>query len=210
MLCAGCGKSDDVAGNNLCEFEGKLYQFGDIHPEDDCVSCQRHPGYVEFGGASWRWRNDCCVIDGKIFRQGEINPENACQFCNPVHGALFWGNPASWWSSFPTGTPCEGGKCDFNGNCRREGFCLIGGIEFADGEVNPSDSCMVCRYEANPNYWTNNCCTIFGDIFQDSTRHPNQDCWWCDAQSYPGNWTYVPKDYPCENGLCNGLGSCLP
>ena len=94
---------------------------------------------------------------------------------------------------------CSGESCD---NSLKDGFCLIAGHCYVDGNESPNDSCRNCNATLNPNGWSDK---DAGDSCNDG-----QDCTYddvCTAGSCAGTTYSCPADsIACTTETCNGLG----
>ncbi|MET0388882.1 MAG: hypothetical protein ABW321_23115, partial [Polyangiales bacterium] len=123
-----------------------------------------------------------CVIGGTCRTAGANDPSNECRYCNPGTSSSSWTNRGTN-VSCNDGVSCtDNDLCNGSGACAgaahvcddglwcttevcTEPFgacsptiatgCLIGGVCYADGAVNPSNPCQVCNAASSRIVWTN-------------------------------------------------------
>ncbi len=115
-----------------------------------------------------------CGIGGKLYAAGATNPANACETCDPAKSPSAWtpaadGAPcaddgdsctkdecASGICTHPdlgVGDSCGSGKvCDATLACKAG--CVISGQFYADGEIDPSNSCQSCDAAKSTSAWS--------------------------------------------------------
>jgi len=202
-----------------------------------------------------------CKIDGLCFADGEANPTDPCQVCDASAAPDAWTNGQGACDDGDActlgdicvaggcvGTPyvcdddglgCTNEVCDGAGGCDVEvdaGSCVIGGACYADGAVDPDNSCLTCDTASNPLTWsvrpddtpcdgpsctTNVCqagtctstpdgasCFIGGACLADGATNPVSPCQVCDV-AMPSAWTNLTDGTPCGTiGQCGG-DQCL-
>ncbi|MFH1434450.1 MAG: hypothetical protein ABIJ56_01920 [Pseudomonadota bacterium] len=123
-----------------------------------------------------------CLIGGVCYPEGAVNPSGTCESCQTLVSTTGWtllaaGTPCED-GSFCTqgdacdmfgncigsgdpcvdGIPCTDDTCDeVTDECRypvRDGKCLIAGVCYNNGDVNPANTCQVCRSAASKTSWT--------------------------------------------------------
>jgi hypothetical protein len=82
------------------------------------------------------------------------------------------------------------------------GHCLINGVCYNRGDINPNNPCKVCRDDLNPTTWSNN------------TGNPCNDSSSCTYDDQCVNGICQGTSFNCNDGLacttdiCNGDGTC--
>jgi hypothetical protein len=168
-----------------CTIDGQSYRAGESHVEFFCLVC--NPAYPTVW--SPRAHPDCpppCTIDGVLHPNGAVNPANPCEGCN---GGSSWSPSNALVCG--QGQSCCGGICCSPGQCCTAAGvcgtvgcvvqgCVIGGVQYADGDVNPNDPCQACNESVSQSTWSSNgfgSCGPAGEQF-------------------------------CAGGVCCGLGIC--
>jgi len=95
------------------------------------------------------WSGSCggCSILSASYDFGAANPGNPCEVCDP--------QDTSWWTALEPGAECgDGMVCSEDNECFKPmSFCTIGGVDYAFGDSNPSNSCQTCS-ASNPTEWS--------------------------------------------------------
>ena len=118
-----------------------------------------------------------CVISSACYAAGARNPANSCQECDPSRSTMAWSprtggcdDGAAAGCGSCAGTTCttartcnDGLGCtvdacnDTTGACTvtpSAGSCVIAGVCYADGTVNPTNSCQECRTSSSTMAWS--------------------------------------------------------
>jgi len=197
----------NAPGSVVCVAQGE-------NPEGDpCRSCDPRQD-----PEAWTFTNAPCD-DGDPCTAGDVCVDGACL-----------GNPYLC----DDGLDCTAESCDGFGGCEVtlvEGFCVIAGACFRDGDLDPANPCLSCDPAANPREWTPNhlscedgnpCTTgevcVGGSCRATGSRscedgNPCTDDW-CDP-AVPGGCVSQPNTRPCDDGnpctvgdVCD-QGSCM-
>ncbi len=144
---------------------------------------------------------DSCLINGACQASGGLSGDG-CLTCNP---ALDKQN----WSSQPVGTACQKGEACQVGTCTAlqvcnvtgtaPGFCFIGQVCVAHGDLNPANSCELCN-AANQGSWS---------IAVDATPCATDNVACTDDRCASGTCTHIANPTLCaaKTGACT-LGVC--
>jgi len=166
-----------------------------------------------------------CQISNTLYPAGTVNPANPCQSCQPTVDALRWSLRAS--------TDCDAGPAFDAGLANDAGTsgCLIGGSGFANGQLNPGNSCERCEAAINATGWENLAqgsacgqggvcsngvcfegCLIDGGVVVPG-GHDTGGCGECLPQASLTSWTAVPDGTACGDpgvpSICSS-GACRP
>lgn len=164
-----------------------------------------------------------CFIDAKFVPDGTVDPDDPCKVCDASQSTAGWvvaangaacpddGNPctadacqndACKHTPVATNTPCgNGGKCLTFGTV---GFCnvscSIGGKSFAEGAVNPANTCETCQTAVSKTAWT---------PLSDGSSCGTTSCTAYAPCSYSNDCaTNGTQDRTCTDHACNA-GKCL-
>jgi hypothetical protein len=192
MACIGgeCGTCDN---NEQCD-DGRVCTVG---------TCD-----VGSGECSQDVVAHMCLISGTCRDEFTADPNNPCRECDPDVDPYGWtprtgascddGNFCTSDTSCDSAAECAGGvptcddglECTAN-QCRkdpdqcihplRDGWCLIDGVCYPDGEQNPENECQLCDAAVNPASWS---------PVQDGTACGGDDA-----------------DLQCVSGVCGGCAS---
>jgi len=96
-----------------------------------------------------------CYVDGACKTTSDRDPGNDCRGCVPATSKTAWSNVAAATACQKDGLVCTADTCNGSGSCVLDASkCVIAGICYADGAVNPANECQVCNI-ATPTVWTN-------------------------------------------------------
>ncbi|MCC7540417.1 MAG: hypothetical protein IT379_29645 [Deltaproteobacteria bacterium] len=167
-----------------------------------------------------------CALDGMCWSAGDRNPRNPCLRCDPVVSATSWtarvGCADEQTCAFDGDCVdmhgCTLDSCGADGLCAHrptEGFCVLDGACYRNGDVNPTNPCEACD-PAKPDEWSSRdgascgadavCC---GGVCAPSAEAS------CSCTGCPGGGTCcrgvlccAPGDSCCADGL--GAAACCP
>lgn len=164
------------------------------------------------GGCEYPVSASRCLIDGRCYLEGELEPANKCRKCRSNLSKTLWTadntNSCNDGQSCTKNDHCQDGtclgtlySCDDSLECTLDtclgdgtctntlsnGYCLIDGACYADGEQNPLNDCEICHTDTS----------VIGWVAYDSVVSPTK---YCDD----GNDLTV-GEY-CAWGQCIGAG----
>ena len=180
-MCDGGGDCEGTLAADQCLIGGQCYAADAAHPNRECLYCNPADDPEDWtvlpagtacdddlactGDGTCNPGGNCragtpmagtCAIDDACYNDGDINPANSCESCQAALDGTQW--------SPRTGTACDDGltcttndACTDTGACLGEvdtGFCAAEGACYADGELNPSNSCEVCDAAAEQTDWS--------------------------------------------------------
>ena len=182
------------------------------------------------GGCIYPVDDEHCLINGQCIDAGTVCPTMPCKRCIPSISKTTWSNDDSLScndglsctyndhcsNGTCTGTPftCNDGKtctddiCNGNNTCTypvQNGKCLINGVCYNRGAVNPLNPCQECRDDMGGQYKT--------QWYNDNTNSCS-DGSNCTHTDHCSSGTCVGTSYVCNDGLacttdtCNGDGTC--
>ncbi|MCA9519591.1 MAG: hypothetical protein KC609_01400 [Myxococcales bacterium] len=235
-----------LANGSGCYIGGSCYSNNQVNPSNACEVCQQS------SPSSWTARScddgksctsdSCnpsvgctqsangngCYIGGACYSSGTTNPSSACQVCDAT-------KPTSWSSkSCDDGISCTDDLCDAASGCKhpvKSGSCLIGGVCYANGALNPQNKCQVCNASASATSWsTRSCqdglsctadtcdptvgclfsangqgCYIDGSCYTSNQKNPSNSCEVCKSAK-PTKWSV--DNTLCDDGLDCTTDSC--
>jgi hypothetical protein len=110
---------------------------------------------------------ECCSIDGEHYPDGAQNPESECQICDVATSRERWTLLDDETACGPNGDMiCCAGICTDCECVQEEGLvaaasrivcgppCVIGGLEYQNGDPNPENACEVCDSAVSAETWT--------------------------------------------------------
>ncbi|NOT00389.1 MAG: hypothetical protein HOP29_07150 [Phycisphaerales bacterium] len=159
-----------------------------------------------------------CYIDDVCYLNGETNPTNECQSCNSAMSAIDWTNDPNGAACATDGLTCtsdqcQAGVCD---HALQGGTCLIGGVCFNAGNLNPGNDCENCDPGSATTDWS-----FVADgtgCAEDGNTCTADECLAgaCDHANHPIG-TLCDDGDPCtgtggpgvDDDMCDGLGTCV-
>ena len=145
--------------------------------EDDGLSCTAD--VCDGAGQCDHVVSEGCLIGGECVADRDSEPGKDCHECNARYSK-------DAYSPKPDGENCdadgEDGVCDGGGTCwpRPAGQCLIDGVAYANGQVNPENECQRCDSFLDPEGWV--------------SRARGAAC--------------EDDGLPCTSSVCDGAGHC--
>lgn len=114
-----------------------------------------------------------CFIGGVFFKDGTLDPSNSCESCDASKSTSGWTPLADATSCTDDGNPCtldqcQSGKCTHparpdtspcgsGGHCQSgkcTATCLINGVSYPEGTLEPNNPCESCQSATNSTGWT--------------------------------------------------------
>lgn len=170
-----------------------------------------------------------CFSGGECLAEGEASADNGCQICSTSTSttalqALADASPCPDDGASCTEDRCEAGSCI---HPVKANSCLVGGVCYANTEVNPSDDCQYCDASAASDAWATrptgsacagdgiDCtadvcsagtcthdvmpdrCLISGQCFQTGDLNPVSECQACQPSLATDNWRDANNGTPC-------------
>jgi hypothetical protein len=191
-------------------------------------------------GCCLRTAPSSCEIGDTIYPGGTVNPGNPCQTCQPALNPLGWsavsriecdgGQP-------PDAGPTDAGPPDAGPpdagppDAGPPTSCTIGGLEYANGALNPANACQSCQLLVSLTHWANlpegsSCadggiclngacdqgCLIDGGAVSPGANDPG-GCRECMPAKSPTSWTELPDGTACGSPSAPNVcyaGACKP
>lgn len=158
-----------------CTIGGVQYAAGAVDPSQSCRVCaplSNKTGWTVLSDGTSCGSGLCCaggicdacgcVIGGQQVAAGATNPSNTCQSCQPEIDAGNWSTKSNDETCDANGFAycCEGTCCGHPGLCCHNGscfpcFCVIDGIRYEDGTLNPLNECQWCAAPLSTTSWAN-------------------------------------------------------
>ncbi|XP_013385755.1 von Willebrand factor D and EGF domain-containing protein [Lingula anatina] len=94
--------------------------------------------------------------------------------------------------------------CNSTTNCTlKNGTCIIDGVCYSSGEVNPSNACQTCDPTHNVSGWLTqgSSCVIDGECYTNGAQRAGAACEVCDVNTNSYQWT-LQSDKCKVNGTC--------
>ena|GEM_PF-3580346 len=219
-----------------CLISGNFYPDGAVDPTNACHTCQATVTTTSWtaggNGAACGSGQVCnagncqtgCWIGGAFVSSGAANAANVCQYCDPTSSTTSWTNKAD-------GTACGGstaGRFCSGGSCKPG--CLISGIFYADGAVDPTNACHTCQATVTTTSWTaggngaacgsgqvcnaGSCqtgCWIGGAFVSSGAANAANVCQYCDQTSSTTSWTNKADGTACGGSTAGkfcSVGNC--
>lgn len=219
------GPCDD---GNACTFADKCQEgacLGTAYSCDDGLDCTEDICKGE-GTCIHHLQPEYCLIGNVCVSQGAISPDNPCLYCDPSVEKYTWsmrpdGTQCDDEEACTHSDQCKAGQCRGipygcndglactqdtcvgDGSCSHkvlDGFCLIDGKCYADGEQN--GPCLACKASLNQTSWT----PLDGATCDDADPCTYGDT--CTSGTCTGT-PYVCDDGKwCTRDLCRGDGTC--
>lgn len=163
-----------------CVIEGVEVAGGSAHPDNICLWCDadvapdawsnRSEGFpcdddllactsdvCDGLGACTHALYTGCLIEGVCVAAGDDAVGNDCLECQPLLSTDMFVAKAGGEFCTDDGLPTTQDVCDGDGLCTHPsaGVCVIAGVTYAGGAVNPDNTCLVCDPDFNPTTWAN-------------------------------------------------------
>jgi hypothetical protein len=215
---ASCDDSKPCTAEDRCHGAtcvGASYSCEDGLPCTD-TSCLGDGTCATEIAQGWCYVSDICLEPGA---QREGDPCHACRpdlssdtFSPLTGGACDDGEPCTSADACVEGScegqsygcddglPCTSDSCDGEGGCVHDlsaGWCLIGGVCAADGEIKAGDPCLWCRAEVEVHMWT------------PTDDAPCDDGEACTKDDRCRGSSCVGEPYACDDGVPCTFDSCL-
>ena len=182
--CSGGQYCNSGTCKSGCFIAGSFYANAAANPTNACQTCQASFAATSWttgaNGASCGSGQVCnggtcqsgCWIDGALVGSGATNAANVCQICKPTASASAWSNNTD-------GTACGTGKVCGTGSC--QAGCYVGGLVYATGGLNPTNTCQSCNPSISTTAWyqvPSDCATIAAhNGFACATTGGSAKCW---------------------------------
>ena len=216
-----CNDSEACTVDDQCNDAGVC--AGSPYTCDDELGCTANVCDGQ-GGCTYPLQSQRCLIGGACYSAGQTNPANVCQICQD--GTVWSANDNVSCDDGQACTKddgcdaqqcagvaydcddelaCTTDTCLGNGSCTNlivSSACVIGGVCYDGGAVNPNNPCQTCLPAQNKTNWTansascddGNACTK-GDICSGGT---------CGGTAYS-----CVDNQPCtKDNVCDGSGGC--
>ncbi len=226
--CYNQGQTDPITGCRICIGSNPL-NWTPLADGSDCptdnLTCTHD--VCRLGVCEHEPLENYCLIDDGCYEDQQYEPGNLCRLCDLETSTTAW--TARPGETCDDGTNCtsndtcnEDGLCVGDGeascddglactaevcsgdpgiceNVIQEGYCVIDGACYTDGEWNPDNTCLECDAEADATEWTihdaNGC----------------EDGNYCTVGDTCSNGVCVPgtQERICDDGVfCNGMEQC--
>ena len=234
--CSGGACAHPIASG--CLIQGACVAEGTKNPQNVCQACQAAKDTGAYsnlatgtactsdglscttdacdaaGACKSTLQANSCIIDGTTcVASGALNPNNSCESCQPAVATNKYTKLASGTACTSDSLTCTTDVCDANGLCQhvpQATKCLIGGVCYNQGDLDPSKECQLCNASSNQTGWwpkaVDTACTAdANECTQDkcdgsgSCVHPSKaDGTACDSDALP-----------CTTQKCDGSGTCV-
>ncbi len=230
---SGLDVSTREAGDSAtCAIGGKVYPSGTANPATACQTCspaRSGSGWTNVSDGTTCATGICyvgacvsgCEIGGTFYPATASNPSDPCQSCRP-------GVSTASWTNLMDGSNCGNGQVCSGGTCGSQ--CVIGGIAYPSGQIDPGNSCQACMPGTSTSSWTaspngtscgaeqvcdlgscNSGCYIAGAYYPANAANPNDPvCESCQPAASTTAWTPVPgsEGMTCLTGQVCHAGQC--
>jgi len=214
---------------------GKCTGGGGQSKCDDDLTCTADKCDLT-GGCVNTIKTGWCVINNVCYQHNTKNPENICQACKSDINQTEWTDITA---SCDDGKACTANRCDPDKGCYytlKDGFCLIEGHCYANGDKNPKNLCKACIPTTNQETWTNitascddgkactadtcvpdkgcvntindDSCLIDGHCYADGDKSPENLCQACIPTISQAEWTDIAAS--CNDGKACTTDTCVP
>jgi hypothetical protein len=222
-----CDDGNDCSSGDACNGAGAC--IGSPYSCNDGLSCTADSCDGK-GACSFPILDGNCVVDGACWAAGATNPANQCQACLPGTSKVSWtakanqttcdDNNACTINDVCTAGACSGtakncedglactiDSCNSIGTCihtTNPNNCVIGGVCYASGATNPTDSCQICS-SVKATDWTNQ---ADGTTCNDGNACSSLDGGVLDGGVSAIDAGAVCSLHTCIAGACTG--NCVP
>ena len=240
-LCnAGVCQNTVIAGQ--CLINKTCYKDGDKNPTAQCGKCASSSSSSAWtddaalcsgaglscttascsaGSCSQTIKSGYCLVSSICLKDGAANPKNACRVCDTSKSPNSYQNAADGSSCASDNLSCTSDTCKA-GQCAHQlqsGSCLINGVCYLKGELNPLVACQACDPVQSTSSWstqtdgascsddglsctTDSCssgqcthkvkagsCVINGSCVAGGSKNPQSECATCDPTRSTTAWS---------------------
>lgn len=229
-----CLKQAETNPKNSCKFCNNVLSTNAYQDKPDGYACDDDgltctADQCKGGSCDHPLKAGFCKISGTCYYKGELNGVQACKVCDPIKATTAWSTQTDGAKCFEDGLTCTADQCK-SGACThtiKSGTCLIGGICYGSGQVNPTAPCQQCTPTLSTTAWSNktngaackadalsctadvcqagkcthtlksSSCLIGGKCYAQGASQPGQQCVGCNPGVSSSSWTKLPDGYTC-------------
>ncbi len=247
--CTGSGCTNTLKSGH-CLINKKCRKQGDKNPSATCQRCDTASSTTAWtdsdslcpgaslkcmsakctaGACKTKIQTGYCVVGNVCVKNGAANPKNACRTCDTSKSVTSYQNAANGASCGGNNLSCSVGTCK-TGQCAhavKSGTCMINGVCYLKGELNPLVGCEVCDPAKSSSSWsvsangatcaddglactTDACkggkcvhtvkagkCLIGSTCYKDGAKNPKSVCQSCNAKASGTGWTAKKNGTSC-------------
>ena len=248
-VCASSGcintvKSGHCLINKTCYKEGAANASG---PCQKCDTTTSNTGWTDTdslcpgsslscvsakctsGKCDTKIQSGFCVVSGVCVKDGAANPKNACRTCDTKKSVSSYQNAADGAACTDDNLTCTADTCK-TGQCTHaitSGYCLIGGVCYLKGELNPLVACQACDPTKSTSAWstqadgatcaddglscttdgcksgkcvhqvTSGSCVINSTCHKSGAQNPKSECQSCEPTTSTTSWSSKSNGTAC-------------